>query len=177
MKSGTYGRFPAAPVETEGCLSLFTSSEAENEAFQLVGCGVEGSAGLVVPLSLRVRSRLDAERGTRIFRGNFCATYRERNRPWNVIEMNATPRTIDETRSRSGSVPGSDAARTMDNAPRIPPSIATFCQDMGTFCWSMRLVPRSGYTLVSRAIVTARKPMPIGRRSLVMRARSVLRPI
>ena len=147
----------------------------KTKIFQPVGCVVYGSAGFVVPSSLRVRSRLDAAGGIRIFRGNFCATYRERNRPWNVIEMNATPRTIDETRLWSGSVSGIDAARTMDSAPRIPPSIATFCQDMGTGCWSMRLVPRSGYTLVGRAIVTARKAMPIGRRSWVMRARSVLR--
>ena len=132
------------PVETEGCLSLFTSSEAKNEDFQAVGWVVDGSTGFVVPLSLRVRSRLDDGGGIRTFRGNFCATYRERNRPWNVIEINATPRTIDVTRSRSGNEAGSDAARTMDNAPRIPPSIATFCQDTGTGCWSMRLVPSKG---------------------------------
>ena len=105
---------------------------------------MDGSTGFVGPLSLRVRSRLDDGGGIRSFRGNFCATYRERNRPWNVIERNATPRTIDDTRLRSRNEAGSDAARTMDNAPRIPPSIATFCQDMGTGCWSMRLVPSKG---------------------------------
>src|SRR5437867_13286406 len=98
------------PVEIEGCLSLFTSSEAENEEFQAVGCVVDGSTGFVVALSLRVRSLLDDGGGIRSFRGNFCATYREKNRPWNVIEMNATPRTIDEIILRSGNESGSDAA-------------------------------------------------------------------
>ncbi len=92
--------------------------------------------------------------------------------------MNATPRTIDETRSWSGNVLGSDAARTMDNAPRIPPSIATFCQDMGTGCWSMRLVPRSGYTLVSRAIVTARKARLLAMKAMIrQKLRTVLRVV
>ena len=109
---------------------------------------VEGVAGGTVPSSLAVRlsCRSAVVSGELLFclLGNFFVTYRERRKPWKVMEMKATPRTIVDTRSRRGIVSGSDAARTMDRAPLIPPRTAMCCQDPGTRSPSIREVPSSG---------------------------------
>ena len=47
------------------------------------------------------------------------------------MEMNATPSTIDVIKSRDGIVAGSEATSAIDNAPLIPPSIATFFHALG----------------------------------------------
>ena len=108
---------------------------------------VEGVAGGIGSLSfVALLSRRSVVVLGEFFRllGNFFVAYRERRKPWKVMEMKATPRTIVDTRSRRGIVSGSDAARTMDRAPLIPPSAAMCCQDPGTGSPSIREVPSSG---------------------------------
>ena len=109
---------------------------------------VEDASGGIVPLSFAAPVSFPSAVviGELLFRllGNFFPIYRERRKPWMVMEMKATPRTIVDTRSRRGIVAGSDAARTMDRAPLIPPSAAMCCQDPGTGSPSIRDVPSSG---------------------------------
>ena len=60
------------------------------------------------------------------------------------MEMNATPSTIEVITSLDGIVAGSEATSAIDSAPLIPPSIATFFQDLGIGSPFILEVPSSG---------------------------------
>src|SRR5438552_15459547 len=92
------------------------------------------------------------------------------------MERKATPSTMEVIRSLAGVSAGRDAASAVESAPSTPPRSATFFQDLGTAALSTFDVPRRGYTVATRATITAEKVIAIGRRPATILERSVQRP-
>src|SRR5207302_5150627 len=72
---------------------------------------------------------------------------------------------------------GIDASRTIESAPFIPPSIATFFQELGIFEVAVENTLRMGYTDAALARLTATKATPMASAPVTSCPTSVLRPM
>src|SRR5437899_12567537 len=84
---------------------------------------------------------------------------------------------MEVIRSLAGVFAERDAASAIESAPFTPPRSATFFQALGTEALSTFDDPRRGYTVATRARITAENAIAIGRGSASILQRSVRRPM